>query len=140
MGVTPFTELHHPDMFNNFMVDAEEEIYGQYQGHKLCNGESPPYVIYVSHPGQQICGREENYELSGDGNDHAVNSVSQSLKYRSAYNAETGQQKADADRPKRGNADAHHRIRSFKPLQQNMRAELEYQKTDNHQGRGIGNA
>lgn len=109
--------LSAPHMFNNFMVNTEEEIGGQRQRHQFGDGESPPHVVYVSQPGQQICRRKQDDKLPGDRNYHTVHSVSKSLKNGSAYNTETGQQKTKTDRPQCRNTNAHHCFRSIEPLQ-----------------------
>lgn len=75
--------------FEDFSIDPGQEQQAAEHGGHFCNGERPPYQVYIAAEGEQIRHRQQHNDLTDEGNDHAVDAVAQSLKHRGDDDAES---------------------------------------------------
>ena len=117
-----------------------EQQQGQHHGDDLRNGERPPHGGQSERYRQEIGHWQDDQELPGDGSDQAVYAVAQCLEYRTADDAEAGEDVAEADDAQGGAADGQQVVGRVKQLQQNIRNELEHGQAKEHHAYGCDDA
>ena len=50
--------------FEDFSIDSGQEQQTAEHGGHFCNGERPPYKVYITAEGEQICHRQQHNDLT----------------------------------------------------------------------------
>lgn len=84
-----------------FPVDPAEEEKRHDDADQFGHWERPPHQLQPVGQGQEVGYRQQDQQLSGQGDDGSVQADPQRLKYRAEDDAEAGNGEAPADDPKR---------------------------------------
>ena len=84
---------------NLLPIDPDEEEQGSHQADHLCNGEGPPYEVYIATQTQQIGRRQQRHHLTAKGGDGGIDAVTQRLEGSGEGNADGSDWEMDADDP-----------------------------------------
>jgi len=113
-------------------IHPSEEDDGQQKGRCFCDDERVPQSIQSDETTKQIGGWQQEYELSGDTDDHGDVSVAGSLEKGAEDNAETCRDEAKADALHGNHPDGHHLIGGVEPAEQDVGQEGEDGKAGAH--------
>lgn len=126
-------------IFQFLFIDVHKEDCGHRKGSALCNRDGPPYGGESEKLCQNGCDRQDDQELAGQGNDHAVDCGSQCLKDGTDDNAVPGEQEAQADDAEGRDSDFQHLFRGVENTEKHVRNNPEQRDAEEHDCHGDGN-